>query len=56
MYCTGARTHVKSSGEIEDFRPHKEYVYDSIWKEYMLIGMVGKMHLAGIEDMVYFDE
>jgi hypothetical protein len=56
MYCTGARTHVKNSGEIENFRFHKEFVYDPIWKEYMLIGMVGKKYLAGIEEMVYFDE
>lgn len=56
MYCTGARTHVKTSGEIEDFRLHKEYIYDPIWKEYMLVGMVGQKYRAGIEDLVYFDE
>jgi GTPase SAR1 family protein len=56
MYCTGTRTHVKSSAEIENFRLHKEYVFDPIWKEYMLIGMVGEKYRAGIEDMVYFDE
>ncbi|MGM0601483.1 MAG: alanine-tRNA synthetase second additional domain-containing protein [Candidatus Rifleibacteriota bacterium] len=56
MYCTGARTHVKSTGGITDFRIHPDYVYDPIWKEYMMIGMVGKKYLAGIEDMVYFDE
>jgi GTPase SAR1 family protein len=56
IYCTGARTHVKTSGEIEDFRLHKEYVFDPIWKEYMLVGMVGKKDSAGIEEMVYFDE
>ncbi|MDN5279088.1 MAG: hypothetical protein PWR01_3053 [Clostridiales bacterium] len=56
MYCTGARTHVKKSGEIENFRLHKEFVYDPIWKEYMLVGMVGKKYRAGIEDLVYFDE
>ena len=56
MYCTGTRTHVKSSGEIEDFRLLKKYMFDPIWKEYMLVGMVGKKYRSGIEDMVYFDE
>lgn len=56
MFCTGTRTHVKASGEIEDFRLLKKYMFDPIWKEYMLVGMVGKKYRSGIEDMVYFDE
>jgi len=31
-------------------------MFDPIWKEYMLVGMVGKKYRSGIEDMVYFDE
>ena len=56
MYCTGTRTHVKTSGEIEDFRLFKEYLFDPIWKEYMLVGVVGKRFHSGIEDMIYFNE
>lgn len=56
MYCTGTRTHVKTSGEIEDFRLLKKFMYDPIWKDHMLVGMVGKKYRSGIEDMVYFDE
>ncbi len=56
MYCTGTRTHVKNSGEIEDFRLMKEYIFDPIWKEYMLVGIVGQKYRSGIEDMNYLEE
>lgn len=56
MYCTGSRTHVKTTGEIEDFRLIKDFVFDPFWKEYMLVGIVGKKHQSGVEDMTYFDE
>lgn len=56
MFCTGTRTHVKRSGEIEDFRLLKDFIYDPIWKEYMLVGLVGKKYRSGIEDMIYYDE
>lgn len=56
MFCTGTRTHCKSSGEIEDFRLMKDYIYDPIWKEYMLVGIVGKKYRSGIEDMIYYEE
>lgn len=56
MVCTGTRTHVKNSKEIEDFRLIKEFVYDPIWKEYMLVGIVGKKYSSGIEDISYIDE
>jgi hypothetical protein len=56
MYCTGTRTHVKNCGEIEDFRLLKDYIYDPIWKEYMLVGIVGKKYRSGIEDMIYYEE
>ncbi len=51
IYCTGTRTHVESTGKIEEFRLLPEYKYDPIIKEYMLVGMVGKRELAQLEDM-----
>lgn len=56
MYCTGARTHVKASGQIENFRLWQDYVYDPIWKEYMLVGMVGPKKGVGVEGISYFSE
>lgn len=56
MYCTGTRTHVKASGQIENFRLWQEYVYDPIWKEYMLVGMVGPKKGVGVEGITYFSE
>nr|MBP8972135.1 alanine-tRNA synthetase second additional domain-containing protein [Myxococcota bacterium] len=56
MFCTGTRTHCARSGEIENFRLVKKYIYDPIWKEYMLVGIVGEKYQAGIEDMIYYGE
>jgi len=42
MHCTGPRTHVKSSGQIENFRLLDNFVYDPVWDEYLLVGMVGE--------------
>ena len=41
IYCTGKRIHVKSTGEIENFRLIKQFVVDPITKEYLLIGVAG---------------
>jgi hypothetical protein len=49
MFCTGTRTHVKSSGRIENFRLVKKFRYHPIFKEYMLIGIVGDEEPAGYE-------
>ena len=49
--CTGTRTHVKRSGEIEGFRLVKEFSYHPILKEYMLVGIVGPQESAGYEDI-----
>lgn len=56
IYCTGPRTHVRSSGEIEDFRLLKEFKYNSLTKEYMLVGMVGKKTIVGFEDIVFHQD
>jgi hypothetical protein len=52
MPCTGTRTHVSSSGKIENFRLIKEYRYDQISKEYYVIGLVGKRGEEAFEDLI----
>ncbi|HPW18966.1 MAG TPA: alanine-tRNA synthetase second additional domain-containing protein [Candidatus Aminicenantes bacterium] len=52
MPCTGTRTHVTSSGKIENFRLLKEYRYDHISKEYYVIGLVGKRGEEPFEDLI----
>jgi hypothetical protein len=52
IYCTGTRTHVKSTGQIENFRLLQDFKYDAIHHEYLLVGMVGHREVAGFEDMV----
>ena len=41
MPCTGVRTHVKSSGQIEDFRLLPELRFNPISQEHLLVGIVG---------------
>ena len=41
MECTGVRTHVKSSGQIEAFRLMPELRYNPITREHLLVGIVG---------------
>jgi len=52
MFCTGVRTHVKSSGQIKDFKLRKEYTYDPYTKEYLLVGRVGSKEIAGFEEII----
>lgn len=40
-YCTGPRLHVRSTGEIKNFRLEKEYLRDSSSGLYSIIGRVG---------------
>lgn len=37
MFCTGPRTHMKRTSEIENFRLVPEIMYDPIYKEHMLV-------------------
>jgi hypothetical protein len=39
--CTGPRTHVRNTEEIENFRLMYEYKYDPKTKTYLIIGLVG---------------
>jgi hypothetical protein len=52
LLCTGTRTHVKSSAQIENFRLIKEFKYDPLSREYLLVGIVGEKQMAGYEDMI----
>jgi len=52
MPCTGTRTHVSSSGKIENFRLIKEYRYDHMSKEFYVIGLVGKRGEETFEDLI----
>jgi len=49
--CTGTRTHVKRSGQIECFRLLKEFRYHPIFREHMLVGTVGSDEPAGYEEI-----
>lgn len=40
--CTGPRIHVRTAGEIENFRLLKEIFYDKINEKYLLVGLVGE--------------
>lgn len=52
IYCTGTRTHVKSTGRIENFRLIHDLRYNPISHEYLLIGVVGKREgHAGFEEL-----
>ena len=49
--CTGPRIHVRSTGEIENFRLLKEIFYDSIQDMYLIIGQVGETLDREIRDL-----
>lgn len=49
--CTGPRIHVRSTGEIENFRLLKEIFYDSIQDMYLIIGQVGETLDRDINDL-----
>lgn len=40
--CTGPRIHVRSTGEIDNFRLLSEIFYDSMHDMYLIIGLVGE--------------
>jgi hypothetical protein len=52
MPCTGTRTHVASSGMIENYRLLKDFKFDPITKEYYLVGLIGKKQVVGYENMI----
>lgn len=49
--CTGPRIHVRSTGEIENFRLLKEVFHDPIKEKYIIIGLVGPSWDPGNRDL-----
>ncbi|MCU0981303.1 MAG: hypothetical protein MUF25_19295, partial [Pirellulaceae bacterium] len=49
--CTGNRIHVRRTSEIQNFRLVRHFSYHPIFKEYLLIGIVGPRELVGYEDI-----
>ncbi len=48
--CSGKRIHVKSTGEIENFRLIKDFVYDKISNQYLIVGIVGREEIEGFDE------
>lgn len=53
--CTGPRTHVPSTGYVENFRLIKKYFYDPINDRYLLAGRVGEV-IPGEESSTEFND
>ncbi len=53
--CTGPRTHVRNTEDIENFRLMHEYKYDPKTKTYLIIGLVGPLsdNLDGFAGVSY---
>ena len=51
IYCTGKRIHVKRSGQIEFFRLLKEFRFDPMAKQYLLVGIVGREEIDGFDEL-----
>ncbi|MCR4395668.1 MAG: alanine-tRNA synthetase second additional domain-containing protein, partial [Candidatus Saccharicenans sp.] len=54
IYCTGPRTHVDRSGQIENFKLLKEFRLNPLTNEFLQIGMVGHKTIAGFEDIIEY--
>lgn len=52
MPCTGVRTHVKSSSQIECFRLLPELRFNPITQEYLLVGIVGDAQVESAFDRI----
>lgn len=50
-YCTGPRMHVKSTGEITNFKLHYEFLREAYTNRYMLVGLVGTHASYDISDI-----
>lgn len=44
-HCTGPRTHVSSTGQIQDFRLLWRFLHDKLHDRYLLVGCVGERNL-----------
>lgn len=50
-YCTGPRMHVRTTGEISNFRLHPEILVEEITGRYLLVGLVGTPSSYDIGDV-----
>jgi hypothetical protein len=50
-YCTGPRMHVKSTGEIINFKLHNEFLRENYTNRYIMVGLVGTSASYDISDM-----
>lgn len=44
-YCTGPRTHVSSTGQVQDFRLLWRFLHDKLRNRYLLVGCLGERNL-----------
>ncbi|MCL2202756.1 MAG: alanine-tRNA synthetase second additional domain-containing protein [Defluviitaleaceae bacterium] len=42
VQCAGPRIHVRSTGEVENFRLMKEIIHEPLRGEYLLVGLIGE--------------
>ena len=54
FHCTCPRIHVRNTGDIENFRLVKKFLYDPISKCYLLIGLVGSERAEQINEINKF--
>lgn len=50
VFCSGKRIHVKRTGEIENFRLLKDFVYDKMSSQYLIVGVVGREEIDGFDE------
>lgn len=53
--CSGKRIHVKATGQIENFRLLKDYVFDKISDQYLIVGIVGREEIHGFDEAGLID-
>lgn len=51
QYCTGPRTHVRSTGQVVNFHLLWHYIEDHVNHQYMLIGAVGENSLESLKKL-----
>ncbi len=56
VVCTGKRLHVKSTGEIKNFRLYKDFIFDPISEMYLMVAMVGEEELGGLWESPFNNE
>lgn len=50
-YCTGPRTHVRRTGQVENFHLLPHYIYDRLKKRFILVGCVGADALENLSKL-----